>query len=93
MNSGDELNDGAHVGRSGTPQPAGARRRRTHLLARDLLDGRADRPERKTQRHPEATFLMRGSGSDMAEARIADGEALLIDRLTVTTRGLSWSRW
>ena len=36
---------------------------------------------------------MRGSGSDMAEARIADGEALLIDRLTVTTRGLSWSRW
>lgn len=54
--------------------------------ALDYLDDRIDLT-RELIRHPAATFLMRVQGDSMRDARIADGDLLVIDRSVPPTPG------
>ncbi len=81
MNSKDELQDGAKVGRDSSAQ-APAARRTSNAFGSPGTDSTVKRLDLNDAfiEHPEATFLMRSRGDAMASAGIADGDVLLVDR-------------
>jgi DNA polymerase V len=86
MNSPDSIPDGAAVG-SGGPAP------RTRSSGTGFGSPGEDATVRRIDlndaliRHPEATFVMRASGTAMVDAGIDDGDVLLVDRALVPGHG------
>lgn len=86
MNSPDSIPDGAPVG-SSAPAP------RTRSSGTGFGSPGEDATVRRIDlndaliRHPEATFVMRASGTAMVEAGIDDGDVLLVDRAIAPAHG------
>jgi DNA polymerase V len=81
MNSPDDFEDGAQLARSEVA-PGASVRRTSNAFGSPGTDSTVKRIDLNDVliRHPEATFTVRASGSEMREAGIDDGDILIVDR-------------
>ena len=88
MTSPADFEDGARAGRDDAPGTVAARRTSSAFGSpgTDSTVRRIDLNDALI-RHPDATFVMRAAGAAMADAGIADGDVLLVDRALTAAHG------
>ena len=88
MNSSGDVADGAPVGRDGR-SAAPAIRRTSSAFGSPGTDSTVKRLDLNDAfiRHPDATFIVRAAGDDMAGAGINSGDVLLVDRSLTAQHG------